>query len=157
MSDREFIYRHQAAAQWNKTNGATLRLTVKDDAEALSVSFVYWSKGRSDGSAHDPGGLIFEICEWRKVLSTDGEKQWDVKFRKAIEAAGTINGLFKNDENVGLARGVRELFSKNTPIEVEGFVAETKGEPYLAIKGAKDAMARFYGIDSTAITVTLQE
>ncbi|WP_339443054.1 hypothetical protein [Pseudomonas hunanensis] len=157
MSDREFIYRHQTAAPWNKTDGASLRLPVKDDSEALAVSFVYWPKGRSDGSAHDTGGFIFEICEWCKVLSADGEKQWDVKFRKAIEAAGTVNGLFNDGENVGLARGVRELFGMNTPIEVEGFIAETKGEPYLAIKGAKDAMARFYGIDSTAITVTLQE
>ncbi|MNJ82487.1 hypothetical protein D3C77_819300 [compost metagenome] len=52
---------------------------------------------------------------------------------------------------------MRELFRKNNVIEVEGFVAETKGEPFLAIKGAKDAMARFYGIDSTAITIILQE
>lgn len=157
MSERELIYRHETAAPWNKTDGASLCLPVTDDEEALAVSFVYWPKGRSDGSAHDPGGLIFEICDWCKTLSPDGEKQWDVKFRKAIEAPGTVSGLFKLNENVGLARGVRELFSMSTPIEVEGFVAETKGEPYLAIKGAKDAMARFYGIDSTAITVTLQE
>ena len=52
MSDREFIYRHQAAAPWNKTDGASLRLPVKDDAAALAVSFVYWPKGGSDGSAH---------------------------------------------------------------------------------------------------------
>lgn len=157
MSDREFIYRHQAAAPWNKTDGASLRLPVKDDAAALAVSFVYWPKGGSDGSAHDPGGLIFEICVWCKVLSPDGEKQWDVKFRKAIETSGAVSNLFKNNENIGLARGVRELFSKSTPFEVEGFVAETKGEPYLAIKGAKAAMARFYGIDSAAITVTFQD
>jgi len=157
MSDREFIYRHEAAAPWNKTDGASLCLPVTDDATALAVSFVYWPKGRSDGSPLDPGGLIFEIYEWCKVLSPDGEKQWDVKFRKAIEAPGTVSGLFKINENVVLAAGVRELFRKNKAIEVEGFVAETKGEPYLAIKGAKDAMARFYGIDSTAITVTLQE
>ncbi|MEE5151519.1 hypothetical protein V2J87_09195 [Pseudomonas alliivorans] len=157
MNDREFIYRHQTAAPWSKTDGASLRLPVVDDAEALAVSFVYWPKGGSDGSAHDPGGLVFEICEWCKVLSPDGEKQWDVKFRKAIEVSGSVSGLFKHNENVGLARGVRELFSRGTPIEVEGFVAETKGKPYLAIKGAKDAMARFYGIDSTAITVILQE
>lgn len=75
MSDREFIYRHQTDAPWNKTAGASLRITVKDDTEALSVSFVYWPEGRFDGSAHDLGGLIFEICEWRKVLSSDGEKQ----------------------------------------------------------------------------------
>lgn len=157
MSDREFIYRHEAAAPWNKTDGASLCLPVTDDSKALAVSFVYWPKGRSDGSAHDPGGLIFEIYEWCKVLSPDGEKQWDVKFRKAIEAPGIVSGLFENKGNVVLAAGVRELFRKNKVIEVEGFVAETKGEPYLAIKGAKDAMARFYGIDSTAITVTLQE
>ena len=157
MSDREYIYRHVTAAPWNKTEGASLRLPVKDDAEALAVSFVYWPKGRSDGSAHDPGGLIFEICEWRKVLCPEGEKQWDVKFRKAIEAPGTMSGLFENKGSVVLAAGVRELFRKNNVIEVEGFVAETKGEPFLAIKGAKDAMARFYGIDSTAITIILQE
>lgn len=157
MSYREYIYRHETAAPWNKTDGASLRLPVKDDAEALAVSFVYWPKARSDGSAHDPGGLIFEICEWCKVLSPDGEKQWGVKFRKAIEAPGTVSGLFKTNENVGLAREVRELFSKSKPFEVEGFVAETEGEPYLAIKGAKAAMARFYGIDSTAITVTFQD
>ena len=157
MSEREFIYRHETAAPWNKIDGASLRLPVTDDADALAVSFVYWPKGRSDGSAHDSGGLIFEICEWCKVLSPDGEKQWDVKFRKAIETSGAVSNLFKNNENIGLARGVRELFSKSTPFEVEGFVAETKGEPYLAIKGAKAAMARFYGIDSTAITVTFQD
>lgn len=80
-----------------------------------------------------------------------------MKFRKAIEAPGTVSGLFENKGNLVLAAGVRERFRKNNVIEVEGFIAETKGKPYLAIKGAKDAMARFYGIDSTAITVTLQE
>lgn len=52
-----------------------------------------------------------------------------MKFRKAIEAAGTVNGLFKNNENLGLARGVRDLFSMSTTIEVEGFGAETSASP----------------------------
>lgn len=157
MRDRDLIYRHQTGAPWSKTDGASLRLPVVTDDEALAVSFVYWPKARSDASAHDPGGLIFEVCEWCKVVSPEGEKHWDVRFRNAVEAPGTVSGLFKNDVNVTLAPGVRELFSKNTIIEVEGFVAETKGEPYLTIKGAKEAMGRFYGIDSTAIVVTFQE
>ncbi|WP_447788380.1 hypothetical protein [Pseudomonas farris] len=156
MTDRELIYRHAKGAPWNKAHGASLHLPVEDDEKALAVKFVYWPKGQSDNTAFDPGGLVFEICEWHKVLSPEGEKHWNIRFRKAIEVPGTVSALFTHDD-VALARGIRELFGRGTIIEVEGLVAETEGQPYLAIKGAKEAMARFYGVDSASIMVTLQQ
>jgi hypothetical protein len=96
------------------------------------------------------------FCEWCKVLSPEGGAQWGVRLRKAIEVSGIVSGLF-TDDNVALARGVRDLFAKKPIIEVEGLVAQTQGQSYLAIKGAKEAMARSYGVDSASITVTLQQ
>jgi hypothetical protein len=156
MTERELIYRHEKGAPWDKTQGAALKLPLDDDDRALAVKFIYWPNGLSDSTAMDSGGLVFEICEWCKILSPEGEVHWNVRFRRAVAVAGTVSALFK-DHDVALAGGIRQLFGRGTIIEVEGFAAETEGKPYLSITGGKGAMARFYGVDPASITVTLQQ
>lgn len=154
MNDRDLIYRHGAGAPWNKTNGSLVHLPEEKDERALAVKFVYWPDGQSDGTAQDPGGLVFEVSEWCKALSPEGEEKWSVRFRKATKVSGIVSSLFKGGDIV-LARGIREMLSRSISFEVEDFVAETDGQPYLTMKGAKEAMVRFYGVDAESITITL--
>lgn len=124
--------------------------------QALAVKFVYWPERRCDNTAHDAGGVLFEICEWSRMLSPEGKTRWNVKFRRGIKVSGIINELFKNHE-IAIAKEVEERFDRQNTMDVEGAIAETEGQPYLTMKGAKEAMARFYGIDIASIMVTLQQ
>ncbi|BAV74217.1 hypothetical protein PCAU_2008 [Pseudomonas chlororaphis subsp. aurantiaca] len=156
MNERELIYRYIPGVSWSKRAGAEVPIPSSEtDDSVLAIKYVYWPDEKSDGGAFDSGGLIFEVCGWIKASNPEGEASWKVNFSRAIAASASINSLFSNND-VGLARGVRELFSREHAFDVRDFPAESAKETYLSIDAAKKGMSLFYGIESTFITVKIE-
>lgn len=126
-----------------------------DDADVLATKWVLVPQ--NDGSA-----FIFAIDEWVKSSTESGTYEWRVRFckRNSLSPHVTNHYLESAQKNNGFSVG--GAFSSGMKYANAGDVLgglsiyELGGEPRLSLSDAQDAVAKYYGVDSTQVFINVQ-
>lgn len=156
MNTRKLIFRFISDAPWSVREGLSVRLPEGiEDNRALDVDYVYWANEKRNGDALDTGGMLLKVVNWSKSVS-EGSEIWTVAFGAAVRASGLVSAMFSEEEIV-LEGSSKTLFERGETIDLTAIKPADRGDYILPIDSAKDAMSRYYGVDSTFITVKIEK
>ncbi|WP_460102271.1 hypothetical protein [Pseudomonas sp. H1_D04] len=156
MNTRKLIFRFISDSPWSVREGLSVRLPEgTEDNRALGVHYVYWANEKRNGDAFDTGGMLLKVVDWSKSVSEGGEI-WTLAFGAAVQVPGLVSAMFSKEEIV-LEGTVKTFFEQGEIIDLTAVKPADRGYYILPIDSAKDAMSRYYGVDSTFITVKIEK
>ncbi|MGY2209633.1 hypothetical protein [Pseudomonas pergaminensis] len=156
MNNCKLIFRFISDTPWSVCEGLSARLPEGiEDNQALDVHYVYWADEKRNGDGLDTGGTLLTVVDWSKSVS-EGVEIWTVAFGAAVRAPGIVSAMFSKEEIVPEGSS-KTFFERGEIIDLTAVKPADRGDYILSIDSAKDAMSRYYGVDSSFITVKIEK
>jgi hypothetical protein len=110
----------------------------------------------------DDSGFVFAIDEWVKASSKSGAYEWRVRFCKRASCSPNTTSLYRENASKNEGFVADNIFEQGLKQANLGEVLcglsidDLGGKPRLSLTDAQDALAKYYGVKSTQIFISIQ-